>query len=42
MEYVWDTKYFDEESLTDAVPLNSGENSSNDEVNEYIAEGGDK
>ena len=33
MKYLEDTKYFDEEALTDVVPLDAGENASNDEGN---------
>ena len=42
MEYIEDTQGFYEDSLPDVFPLDSGENSSNEEVNESVAEGGDK
>ena len=42
MEYLEDTQYFDEDTLPNSVPLDAGENSSNDEGNEYVAVGGYK
>ena len=42
MEDIEDTKYFDEDSLPDVVPLDADENSCNDEGNEYFVEGEDK
>ena len=42
MEYLEDTQYFDKDALPDVIPLDSGENSSNEEVNESVAEGGYK
>ena len=33
MEYLKDTQYFDEGALTGVIPLNYGENASNDEGN---------
>ena len=42
MEYLEDTQDFDEDALPDFVPLDSGENSYNDEINESVAEGGDR
>ena len=42
MEYLEDAKYFDEDNLPDVIPIDAGENYSNDEGNESFAEGGDK
>ena len=40
MEDFENTQYLYEDALLDVVPLNDGENYSNDEGNESIAEGG--
>ena len=42
MEGIEDTQDFDEDALPNVSPLDSGENTSNDEGNEYVEEGGDK
>ena len=42
MEDLEDSQYFDKDALTNTYPLDCGENSSNDEGKEYVAEGGDK
>ena len=41
-EWLEDIQDFDEDTLSDVVPLDAGEYSSNDEGNEYFVEGGDK
>ena len=41
MEDLEDTQYFDEDTLPDVVLLDSGEKYYNEEVNWYVAEGGD-
>ena len=41
MEDLEDTQYFYEDALPYIVPLDAGENASNDEGNEYVAEVGD-
>ena len=41
MEDLEDTQYYDEETLSDVVPLDYVKGSSNDEGNEYVVEGGE-
>ena len=42
MEDIEDTQYSDEYALPDVAPLDAGENYSNGEGNEYVAEVWDK
>ena len=42
MDYLEDAQMFYEDALPDVPPLDSGNNSSNDEGNESVAEGGER